>query len=89
MLIAVAARHRSGRVRLVNTYGLYLETTIVATTWEAGAEALSNDWRVLPIGRPLRNVSAYVLDSHDQLVPVGVAGEICIGGSAVVREYLA
>jgi thioester reductase-like protein len=72
----------------VNTYGL-TETTIVATTWEAGAEALGNDWRALPIGRPLRNVSAYVLDSHDQLVPVGVAGEICIGGSAVVREYLA
>jgi myxalamid-type nonribosomal peptide synthetase MxaA len=80
-------RATGGRVRLVNTYGL-TETTIVATTWEAGGQTLANDWRALPIGRPLRNVSAYVLDSYDQLAPVGVAGEICIGGLAVAREYL-
>jgi len=80
-------RATAGRVRLVNTYGL-TETTIVATTWEAGGRTLANDWRALPIGRPLRNVSAYVLDAHDQLAPVGVAGEICIGGLAVAREYL-
>jgi amino acid adenylation domain-containing protein/thioester reductase-like protein len=80
-------RATGGRVRLVNTYGL-TETTIVATVWEAGDQTLPGDWRVLPIGRPLRNVSAYVLDSSNELVPVGLAGEICIGGLAVARGYL-
>ena len=86
-VLAEWQRATGGRVRLVNTYGL-TETTIVATTWEAGTQSLNNDWRALPIGRPLRNVSAYVLDAHDQLAPVGVAGEICIGGLHVAREYL-
>jgi myxalamid-type nonribosomal peptide synthetase MxaA len=80
-------RATRGRVRLVNSYGL-TETTIVATVWEAGEQPLSGEWRALPIGRPLRNVSAYVLDSNNELVPVGVAGEICVGGLAVGRGYL-
>jgi amino acid adenylation domain-containing protein/thioester reductase-like protein len=80
-------RATAGRVRLINSYGL-TETTIVATVWEAGAQPLSGEWRALPIGSPLRNVSAYVLDARNELVPVGVAGEICIGGLAVAREYL-
>jgi amino acid adenylation domain-containing protein/thioester reductase-like protein len=80
-------RATRGRVRLVNSYGL-TETTIVATVWEAGEQPLTGDWRALPIGRPLRNVSAYVLDPKGELVPVGVAGEICIGGLAVARGYL-
>jgi amino acid adenylation domain-containing protein/thioester reductase-like protein len=80
-------RATAGKVRLVNSYGL-TETTIVATVWEAGEQALTGEWRALPIGRPLRNVSAYVLDSRNELVPVGAAGEICIGGLAVARGYL-
>jgi amino acid adenylation domain-containing protein/thioester reductase-like protein len=76
-----------GRVRLINSYGL-TETTIVATIWEAGAQPLSGGSGALPIGRPLRNVSAYVLDARGELLPVGVAGEICIGGQAVARGYL-
>jgi len=86
-VLATWRRATGGRIRLVNTYGL-TETTIVATTWEAGEERLPSDWRVLPIGRPLRNVSVYVLDARNELVPVGVAGEICVGGLAVAREYL-
>lgn len=80
-------RATSGRVRLINSYGL-TETTIVATTWEAGTEPLSGPLRALPIGRPWRNVSAYVLDARGELLPVGVPGEICIGGQAVARGYL-
>jgi thioester reductase-like protein len=80
-------RATDGRVRLVNSYGL-TETTIVATVWEAGKEGLSGEWQALPIGSPLRNVSAYVLDARNELVPVGIAGEICIGGLAVARGYL-
>lgn len=40
------------------------------------------------IGRPLPNVSAYVLDQHMQLSPVGVVGELHIGGVGVARGYI-
>ncbi len=76
-----------GKVRLVNSYGL-TETTIVATVWEATREELGDSWRAVPIGYPLRNVSAYVLDARSELVPIGVPGEICIGGLAVASCYL-
>lgn len=86
-VLEVWQRVTGGAVRLVNSYGL-TETTIVATTWEAKPEPLGPGWRALPVGKPLRNTSAYVLDAHDQLVPFGVPGEICIGGLAVARRYL-
>jgi thioesterase domain-containing protein len=44
--------------------------------------------RNLPIGRPLDNVQVYVLDRQLQLVPSGVAGEICIAGAGVGAGYL-
>src|SRR5262249_18784402 len=71
----------------VNSYGL-TETTIVATVWEAPREPLDEGWRALPIGRPLRNVSTYVLDAKGELAPIGVAGEVCVGGLAVASRYL-
>ncbi|MBN1238807.1 MAG: AMP-binding protein, partial [Gammaproteobacteria bacterium] len=42
----------------------------------------------VPIGRPLANVSAYVVDRAFEVVPPGIVGEICIGGVAVGRGYL-
>lgn len=42
----------------------------------------------IPIGRPMANTSAYILDSNNNIVPIGVVGEICIGGAGLARGYL-
>ncbi|MEO1628409.1 MAG: amino acid adenylation domain-containing protein, partial [Bacteroidota bacterium] len=42
----------------------------------------------VPIGKPLSNLSLYVLDKHQNLQPLGVPGELCIGGAALARGYL-
>lgn len=78
-------RDRSG-CRLLNTYGP-TETTIVASWCELTPENSSADQEV-PIGRPVRNLSCYVLDKHLQPVPVGVTGELHIGGEGLARGYL-
>jgi amino acid adenylation domain-containing protein len=70
---------------LLNGYGPTEATTF--TTWyeatEVGAGA-----RKLPIGRPLANSEVWVLDREGQLAPVGVVGELYIGGDGIAREYL-
>jgi acyl-coenzyme A synthetase/AMP-(fatty) acid ligase/acyl carrier protein len=77
-----------GRVRWFNTYGP-TETTVEATLHEPGAGAsLSATGADLPIGRPLPNTRIYVLDRHLRLVPIGVPGELYIGGDSLARGYL-
>src|SRR5207253_1837167 len=43
---------------------------------------------VVPIGRPLANSQAFVVDEEMQAVPVGVPGELCLGGAGLARGYL-
>jgi amino acid adenylation domain-containing protein len=61
-----------------------------ATVWSAVHEVTSVDAQksVIPIGRPLANTQIYVLDTELQPVPIGVQGEIYIGGDGLAREYL-
>ncbi len=68
--------------RIVNMYGP-TEATVVSTTWEVDPQAAS-----IPIGRPIVNMKIFVLDPHCRLVPVGVVGELYIGGAGVARGYL-
>jgi amino acid adenylation domain-containing protein len=65
---------------LWNLYGP-TETTIWST-----ASHIEKD-SPITIGRPIRNTSLYILDSHKMPVPVGVAGELHIGGHGVARGY--
>jgi len=77
-----------GNVRLMNTYGP-TEATIVATMSEIGSSAAGErENSEVAIGRPVRNVLVYVLDKQMQLGPVGVVGELYIGGEGVARGYL-
>ncbi|WP_282793259.1 non-ribosomal peptide synthase/polyketide synthase [Streptomyces sp. CC224B] len=69
--------------RMVNSYGP-TEATVVAT-WSA---PLTPDGGAPPIGRPLPATGAYVLDDRLRPVPVGVAGELWLGGPALARGYL-
>src|SRR6185369_3345222 len=49
---------------------------------------ISSDARTIPVGRPVSNTQVWVLDQYGQVVPVGVPGELYIGGDGIAREYL-
>jgi amino acid adenylation domain-containing protein len=71
--------------RNINMYGI-TETTVHVTFKEITiAEITANRSN---IGLPIPTLSAYVLDAALQQVPVGVIGELCIGGAGVARGYL-
>jgi amino acid adenylation domain-containing protein len=72
--------------RIYNHYGP-TECTVGALSDDATACTQFSSNADVPLGRPLNNMSAYVLDSRQDFVPVGVDGEICIGGDGVGRGY--
>jgi len=79
--IDIVKRWASGR-RFFNAYG-----PTEATIWSTIAE-LNDDSEKLFIGRPIANTQVYILDSHLQPVPIGVPGELYIGGKGLARGYL-
>jgi amino acid adenylation domain-containing protein len=71
--------------RLIHAYGP-TEATTFATTY--AVESIAEHAESIPIGRPIANTQIYILDSQRQPVPIGVAGEIHIGGPGVAQGYL-
>ncbi|MGE5402079.1 MAG: amino acid adenylation domain-containing protein, partial [Ignavibacteriales bacterium] len=77
------ANYWSKRSLFYNAYGP-TETTVCASL-----QLCNNDYRQnIPIGRPLSNIELYVLDKYLNPVPVGIPGELYIGGTGVGRGYL-
>ena len=72
------------QVRLVNSYGP-TETTVVATVCDLSGQTFKQE---IPIGQPISNIKTYILDPFLQPVPIGVPGELYIGGVGVARGYL-
>ncbi|MFJ5455648.1 condensation domain-containing protein, partial [Pectobacterium jejuense] len=71
--------------RIINEYGP-TETVVGCITFDARIPNSLTD--SVPIGRPIANTRIYILDAKGQPVPVGVAGELYIGGAGVARGYL-
>ncbi|HEU4556219.1 MAG TPA: amino acid adenylation domain-containing protein, partial [Longimicrobium sp.] len=81
-LPAELAARWGARHRLLNLYG-----PTEATIWSTGAEC-TDPARKPDIGGPIANVRAYVLDAGAEPLPVGVPGELYVGGAGVARGYL-
>ncbi|MGL4094280.1 non-ribosomal peptide synthetase, partial [Agrobacterium cavarae] len=72
---------RNSQTRLTNMYGI-TETT-VHVTYRPLEMADTERGNVSPIGKPIADLSAYILDAHGAPVPIGVTGELYIGGAGV------
>jgi len=71
--------------RIINEYGP-TETVVGCCVYEVGRGQRIEG--AVPIGRPIANTQLYILNGYLQPVPVGVAGELFIGGAGVARGYL-
>ena len=74
--------------RWINTYGP-TEATVTATLYEhSGSAGKGNSPFTPPIGRPIANTQAYILDPDLNPVPIGISGELHLGGVGLSRGYL-
>jgi amino acid adenylation domain-containing protein/non-ribosomal peptide synthase protein (TIGR01720 family) len=79
-------RHGDAAPRLVNMYGI-TETTVHVTYRPVGLEDLERPWASV-IGHAIPDLSIYILDEHRHPAPIGVPGELFVGGAGVARGYL-
>ncbi|HEX6293282.1 MAG TPA: amino acid adenylation domain-containing protein, partial [Herpetosiphonaceae bacterium] len=80
------ARHGDQMPQLVNMYGI-TETTVHVTYRALASSDLEHAARSV-IGGPIPDLDLYVLDHHGQPAPIGVAGELHVGGAGLARGYL-
>lgn len=71
--------------KLINGYGPTEGTTFTCCHTISQNDSLGTS---IPIGRPIANTQVYLLDSENELVPVGSEGELCIAGDGLARGYL-
>ncbi|MGD2087366.1 MAG: amino acid adenylation domain-containing protein [Candidatus Aminicenantes bacterium] len=76
-------KNRYPDLNIINGYGP-TENTTFSTTFLINKKCTDN----IPIGKPISNSTAYILDNQNHLVPVGVPGELYVGGDGVSRGYL-
>ncbi len=72
--------------QIINGYGP-TESTTFACCYQIPPQ-LDNSIQSIPIGKPIGNTQIYILDSFLQPVPIGISGEIYIGGAGLARGYL-
>jgi amino acid adenylation domain-containing protein len=72
---------------LWNLYGP-TETTIWSTLYHVEKSKLNGSTGSVSIGRPIANTQIHILDAHGHPVPIGVSGELFIGGDGLARGYL-
>lgn len=75
------------QVRWLNTYGP-TEATVTTTLYDPAQSGFDPDSAEISIGRAIANLQTYILDSRLQPVPIGVPGELHIGGVGLARGYL-
>ncbi|KRF09858.1 non-ribosomal peptide synthetase [Paenibacillus sp. Soil787] len=73
------------QTQLINMYGI-TETTVHVTYKEITEQDMETS--LSNIGRPIPTLTSYIFDSEQQLVPIGVMGELYVGGEGVARGYL-
>ncbi len=76
------AADRQSTIRVFNTYGP-TETTVIATAFDAS----NFNGEAVPVGQAIAGLTALVLDEHQQPVPPGLAGELCLSGQSVAPGY--
>ncbi|MCP4130915.1 MAG: amino acid adenylation domain-containing protein [bacterium] len=75
-------RERCGNVQVINGYGP-TENAVFSTAFSINDHYEEN----IPIGKPISNSTAYIMSPHNQLQPIGVFGELCVGGDGVGLGY--
>ncbi|WP_275667432.1 non-ribosomal peptide synthetase [Bacillus swezeyi] len=76
---------RVGQDKLIHVYGP-TESTVYATYYFINE--IDEAAETIPIGRPLANTSALIMDEDGKLLPIGVPGELCISGDGLSKGYL-
>ncbi|HLP57633.1 MAG TPA: amino acid adenylation domain-containing protein, partial [Candidatus Deferrimicrobium sp.] len=78
-------RAKYEKLKILHMYGPTENTTF--STYLEVDRVEEND-RGIPIGVPVNNTAVYILGGHDELLPIGAAGQLCTGGAGVARGYL-